>query len=133
MLDHLDPFRRRGACPEPAERIALALYRMLTGHRFDICVVRDALTVAGLDPERTAFEAVRLHHGTPGACPERSRRAEMPPGFRRELAAQTLALFTRRPASATPDLRDLAALAGVAGTDAEARPGTALVLPAATA
>ncbi|PAP74222.1 hypothetical protein [Rubrivirga marina] len=122
MLDHLDPFQRRGACPEPAERIALALYRMLTGPRFDICVVRNALTVADLHPERAAFEAVRLHHTTPGACPERSRRAEMPPGFRAALAAQTLALFTGRPASATADLRGLAGLAGVTWTETGTRP-----------
>jgi hypothetical protein len=98
MLDHLSPFRRRS--------VALALYRMLTGRRFDICVVRDALTVADLHPERAAFEAVRLHHGVP--------YAEMPPGFPAELAARTLALFAEALLAEADPLPDLARLAGVA-------------------
>lgn len=110
MLDHLPPFRRRS--------VALALYRMLTGRRFDICTVRDALAVAGLHPERAAFEAIRLHHGTP--------YAEMPPGFRAELANHTLGLFADRPFQGTDILRDLAGMAGV-------DPSTAPALPAAVA
>ena len=110
MLDHLDPFRRRS--------VALALYRMLTGRRFDICVVRDALTVADLHPERARFEAVRLHHATP--------YAEMPPGFHAELANHTLGLFADQPFQGDGILRDLAGMAGV-------DPGHAPRLPVALA
>ena len=54
MLDTIDPFRRRS--------VALALYRMLTSHRYDICVVREALDATGLDHDRQALAALRLHH-----------------------------------------------------------------------
>ena len=104
MLDHLDPFRRRS--------VALGLYRMLTGTRFDLCVVTEALRAADLDAPRDAVAALRLHH-----C---ARFAEMPPGFHADLAAATLTLFAARPVSAEPApaeaggvLRDLAAAAGL--------------------
>ena len=65
MLDTIDPFRRRS--------VALALYRMLTSHRFDICVVRNALEATGRDHDRQAYAALRLHH-----C---EHYHAMPPGF----------------------------------------------------
>ena len=104
MLDHLDPFRRRS--------IALGLHRMLTGPRFDLCTVRDALDAAGLDADRAAIAALRLHH-----C---ARFAEMPPGFHADLAAQTAALFADRPAPDCDVLDALAAAAGLCHADARA-------------
>ena len=108
MLDTIDPFRRRS--------IALALYRMLTSHRYDITVVREALDTAGLDHDRQAYGALRLHH-----C---ERFAEMPEGFHADLASQTLALFVGRPVldrvADGPDgfLKELAATAGLRPDDA---------------
>ena len=114
MLPHLDPFRRRS--------VALALYRMLTGHRFDITVVRDALDAAGLDHDRQAFATLRLHH-----C---ERFAEMPDGFHAEIASQTLALFHGRPVLGDGFLKDLAATAGLRPDDA---PTVQALIPAAYA
>lgn len=111
MLSHLDPFRRRS--------VALGLYRMLTGPRFSISVVREALDAADLDAPRDRLAALRLHH-----C---AAFAEMPPGFHAELASATLALFSGRPVSAEPApaeaggvLRDLAAAAGLRPEEASA-------------
>ena len=109
MLEHLDPFKRRS--------VALALYRMLTGPRFDICAVRDALTVAGTTYDRTDFEAVRLHHG--------ATYSEMPAGFHAELAGQTLALFEGRSVLGDGVLRDLATAAGM---DPEGAPRIGVLL-----
>ena len=121
MLDHLDPFRRRS--------VALALYRMLTGDRFDICTVRDALTIAGTTYDRTDFETVRLHNG--------ARYAEMPDGFHAELASQTLALFQGLPVpphrggvAGDGFLKDLAAAAGM---DPATAPHIGALVPAAAA
>lgn len=104
MLDHLDPFRRRS--------VALGLYRMLTGPRFSISVVREALSAAGLDAPDDRLSALRLHH-----CEPSGRRSqpypEMPPGFHAELASATLALFTGRPVLGDGFLKDLAATAGL--------------------
>ena len=97
MLSHLDPFRRRS--------VALALYRMLTGARFSISVVREALDAAGLDAPHYAVAALRLHHCAPFA--------EMPPGFHAEIATHTLALFTGRPVFGDGFLKDLAVAAGL--------------------
>lgn len=97
MLDHLSSFPRRS--------VALALYRMLTGHRFDVCVLRQALDVAGVDYPRSGFEALRLHH-----C---ARYGDLPPGFHAELASQTLALVAGRPVLGDGFLKDLAAAAGL--------------------
>ena len=112
MLDHLDPFRRRS--------VALGLYRMLTGHRFDLCTVREALDAAGLDAPREHVAALRLHH-----C---QRYAEMPPGFHAELAAATLAPFAGRPALGDALLERLARAAGLRAGDA---PPTPALSPAA--
>ena len=114
MLDHLDPFRRRS--------VALALYRMLTSDRFDVCTVRDALTVAGTTYDRTDFETVRLHNG--------ARYAEMPDGFHAELASQTLALFQGQPVLGDGFLKDLATAAGM---DPATAPHIGALVPAATA
>ena len=102
MLSHIDPFRRRS--------VALALYRMLTGHRYDICVVTEAVRAAGLDVGRQAMAALRLHH-----C---QRYAEMPDGFHADLASQTLALFADRPVLGDGFLKDLATTAGLRPEDA---------------
>ncbi|MAS53147.1 MAG: hypothetical protein CMJ44_00715 [Pimelobacter sp.] len=109
MLSHIDPFRRRS--------VALALYRMLTGHKYDICVVTESIRAAGLDHDRQAIAALRLHH-----C---ERYAEMPPGFHADLASQTLALFAGRPVpphrggvDGDGFLKDLAATAGLRPEDA---------------
>lgn len=117
MLDHLTPFPRRS--------VALALYRMLTGDRFDVCVLRQALDVAGVDYPRSAFEALRLHH-----C---ARFGDLPPGFHAEIASQTLALVAGRPVLGEPApaqagsfFKDLAAAAGL-------DPATAPLLPALAA
>ena len=115
MFDSLDPFRRRS--------VALALYRMLTGDRFSICTVRDALTVTGTAYDRAHFEAVRLHNGAP--------YAEMPGGFHAELASQTLALFHGRPVLGDGFLKDLAAAAGLQPQDAPALQRLAHVTAAA--
>ena len=114
MLDHLDPFRRRS--------VALGLYRMLTGTRFDLCVVTEALRAADLDAPRDAVAALRLHH-----C---ARFAEMPPGFHADLAAATLTLFAARPVLGDGFLKDLAAAAGLRPEDA---PAIQALLPAAQA
>lgn len=97
MLAHLPPFQRQA--------VALALYRMLTGPAFDVCVVRDALAVAGLAPPRASVEALRLLHT--------SRYDEMPDGLHAALVNETLALFSGRPLLGTGALRDLAGLAGL--------------------
>ena len=102
MLDTTDPFVRRS--------VALALYRMLTGHKYDICVVTDSLKAAGLDVDRAAMSALRLHH-----C---ERYADMPEGFHADLASQTLALFHGRPVLGDGLLKDLAAIAGLRPEDA---------------
>ncbi|MEP0546390.1 MAG: hypothetical protein ABJF88_05620 [Rhodothermales bacterium] len=102
MLDHLDPFRRQS--------VALALYRMLTGSRFSISVVRECLDVAAIAPPRDRLDAVALHH-----CAD---YADLPPGFHAELASQTLALFAGRPVLGDGFLKDLAAAAGIDPTDA---------------
>ncbi|OZC01359.1 hypothetical protein [Rubricoccus marinus] len=102
MLSHIDPFRRRS--------VALALYRMLTGHKYDICVVTESIRAAGLDHDRQAIAALRLHH-----C---EHYAEMPPGFHADLASQTLALFAGRPVLGDGFLKDLAATAGLRPEDA---------------
>ena len=104
MLDTIDPFRRRS--------VALALYRMLTSHRFDICVVREALEATGLDHDRQAYAALRLHH-----C---EHYQAMPPGFHAELASQTLALFDRRPVLGDGLFEVLAAAAGLDPSEAPA-------------
>ena len=106
MLDYLPPFRRRS--------VALGLHRMLTGTRFSVSVVREALDAAGLDAPRDAVAALRLHHCAPFA--------EMPPGFHADLAAQTLVLFTAQPTRG--DVLD--ALARAAGLT----PETPRTLPA---
>ena len=62
---------------------------MLTGHKYDTCVVTESIRAAGLDHDRQAMAALRLHH-----C---ERYAAMPPGFHADLASQTLALFAGRP------------------------------------
>ena len=109
MLDALDPFRRRS--------VALALYRMLTSHRFDICVVREALDAAGLDwaksgpDDHQAYAALRLHHT--------AHYAQMPPSFHADLASQTLALFHGQPVLGDSLLK---ALATTAGLDAAGAP-----------
>lgn len=97
MLAHLDPFRRRS--------VALALYRMLTGESFDLCVVREALDAACLSPRRDQIAALRLHHCV--------RYATLPPGFHAELAEQTLALFHEHATLCDATLNGLAALAGL--------------------
>ena len=109
MLSHIDPFRRRS--------VALALYRMLTGHTYDICVVTEGIRAAGLDHDRRAMAALRLHH-----C---ERYAEMPEGFHADLASQTLALFVGRPVpphrggvEGDGFLEDLAMAAGLCPEDA---------------
>ena len=102
MLDTLDPFRRRS--------VALALYRMLTGHQYDLCVVNEALKAAGLDVDRSAIAALRLHH-----C---ERYAAMPEGFHADLASQTLSLFAGRPVLGDSFLKDLATTAGLCPEDA---------------
>jgi hypothetical protein len=68
---------------------------MLTGRRFDICAVRDALTVADLHPERAAFEAVRLRHVGP-RCPR-------PRLTMRAIRLLLLALASAAPVSAQTD------------------------------
>ncbi|HIG75265.1 MAG TPA: hypothetical protein EYQ24_12015 [Bacteroidetes bacterium] len=110
MLDTIDPFRRRS--------VALALYRMLTSHRFDICVVRNALEATGRDHDRQAYAALRLHH-----C---EHYHAMPPGFHAELASQTLALFERRPVLGDGFLK---ALAGAAGLDPADAPSLQALAP----
>ena len=102
VLDHLPPFRRQS--------VALGLYRMLTGPRFSVSVVREALDAAGLDAPHDAIAALRLHHCAPFA--------EMPPGFHPTLASATLALFTGRPVLGDAFLKDLAATAGLRPDDA---------------
>lgn len=114
MLDYLDPFQRRA--------VALALFRMLTGRRFDLCTVRDALDAAGLDVPRDRLALLRLHH-----C---AHYAEMPPGFHAELAAATLALFAGRPVLGDGFLEDLAVAAGLQPEDA---PAIQMLTPAAAA
>ena len=114
MLDHLHPFRRRS--------VALGLYRMLTGSRFSISVVREALDAAGLDAPRDGLAALRLHH-----CAD---FAEMPPGFHAEIASATLALFAGRPVLGDGFLKDLAATAGLRPEDA---PSIQALVPLATA
>ena len=104
MFDTIDPFRRRS--------VALALYRMLTGHRYDLCVVTEALKAAALDVDRSAIAALRLHH-----C---ERYAGMPEGFHADLASQTLALFHGRPVLGDGFFKDLAAAAGLRPEDAPA-------------
>lgn len=112
MLASIDSFRRRS--------IALALYRMLTGHKYDICVVTDAIQASGLDYDRSEMAALRLHH-----C---ERYAEMPEGFHADLASQTLALFHGRPVLGDSFLKDLAATAGLRPEDA---PSIQRLVPAA--
>lgn len=102
ILDHLPPFRRQS--------VALALFRMLTGHRFDVCVLRQALDIAGIEAPRAAFEALRLHH-----C---ARYGDMPPGFHAEIASQSLALLAGYPVLGDAFLQDLAAAAGLRPEDA---------------
>ena len=114
MLDHLDPF--------PRQSIALVLYRMLTGARFDVSVVRDCLDVAGLTPPHERLQAVRLHHLSP--------YGEMPPGLHAELAAQTLALFAGRPVLGDGFLKDLA---GMAGLEPSTAPSIQALVPTARA
>ena len=114
MLDHLPPFRRQS--------VALALYRMLTGDRFDICAVRQALDVSGVTYDRTRFEAVRLHNGAP--------YTEMPTGFHAALAAETLSLFQGRPVLGDGFLKDLASAAGLSP---EAAPSIQALAPVAVA
>ena len=100
---------------------------MLTGSRFDICTLRQALDVAGVEVPHTAFEALRLHH-----C---ARYADMPPGFHAEVAAQTLGLFHGSPSASAVSaaaLQDLAAAAGIDPCAAPALHGLA-VPPAAHA
>ncbi len=109
MLDHLAPFPRRS--------VALALYRMLTGHRFDVCVLRQVLDVAGVDYPRDAFEALRLHH-----C---ARFGDLPPGFHAEIASQALALVAGRPVLGDGFFKDLAAAAGLDPTTAPLLPALA--------
>ena len=110
MLDTIDPFRRRS--------VALALYRMLTSHRYDICVVREALDATGLDHDRQALAALRLHHVAP--------YRDMPPGFHAELASQTLALFHGQPVLGDGFLK---ALATAAGLDPAAAPSIQALTP----
>jgi hypothetical protein len=114
MRDHLDPFRRRS--------VALGLYRMLTGSRFSISVVREALNAAGLDAPDDRLSALRLHHCEP--------YTEMPPGFHAELASATLALFTGRPVLGDGFLKDLATAAGLRPEDA---PSLQALVPLASA
>ena len=97
MLPNLDPFRRRS--------VALALYRMLTGESYDLCVVREALDAAGLSPRRDQLAALRLHHCV--------RYATLPTGFHAELAEHTLALFHEHAVLGDAALNSLAALAGL--------------------
>ncbi|OZC01381.1 hypothetical protein [Rubricoccus marinus] len=110
MLDALDPFRRRS--------VALALYRMLTGHQYDLCVVNEAVRAAGLDVDRGAVAALRLHH-----C---QRYSAMPEGFHAQLASQTLSLFAGRPVLGDGFLKDLATTAGLRPEDA---PAIGLLVP----
>ena len=91
---------------------------MLTGPRFSLCAVRDALEAAGLDAPRESLAALRLHHCAPFA--------EMPPGFHAELAAATLALFDAQPTLDDGLLYDLARAAGLS-------PDGVPALPTATA
>ena len=114
MLDHLDPFRRQS--------VALALYRMLTGSRFYVSVVRDALDVAGVTYDRAAFETVRLHNG--------ASYAEMPAGFHAALAAETLSLLQGRPVLGDGFLKDLASAAGLSP---DAAPSIQALVPVAVA
>ena len=104
MLDYPDPSRRRS--------VALGLYRMLTGPRFSVSVVREptgrrsqALGAAALTAPPDRLAALRLHR-----C---AAFAEMSPGFHAKLAAATLALFTGRPVLGDGFLEDLAAAAGL--------------------
>ena len=114
MLDHLSPFRRQS--------VALALYRMLTGPRFSVSIVREALEAAGLNAPHDRLSALRLHH-----C---ESYAEMPPGFHAQLASATLALFAGRPVLGDGFLRDLATAAGLRPEDA---PTVQALTPVATA
>ncbi|MEL6616461.1 MAG: hypothetical protein AAFQ43_12035 [Bacteroidota bacterium] len=102
MLNHLHPFRRR--------TVARSLYHMLTGPRFDLCTVYDALAAAGLDAPRDAIAALRLHH-----CVQFS---EMPPDVRTGLTTATLELF----ATAPEDCDTLTYLAREAGLSAATPP-----------
>lgn len=122
MFDHLSPFRRRS--------VALALYRMLTGERFDICAVSQCLAVAfprspgtPASYSRDDYEALRLHH-----C---ARFNELPEGLRDELTARTLALVDGHAAPAdevttAASLHALAVLAGLDGAPREAPHGAVL-------
>ena len=86
MLDHLPPFRRQS--------VALALYRMLTSHRFDVCVVRQALDVAGIDGA-----ARRLRDAPPAPLrPLRRHAARLP---RRDRRARRSRSSRAAPSSAT--------------------------------
>jgi len=102
VLDSTNPFVRRS--------VALALFRMLTGQTYDICVVHDGLSAAGLDYNRQSYDALRLHH--------MARFVDMPEGFHAELASQTLALFHGRPVMGDSFLQDLAVTAGLRADDA---------------
>lgn len=107
MLDRLPPFERRS--------VALALYRMLAGPRFDACTLRTCLAVAApaartLDARRERLDALRLYHCTP--------YADLPEGVHAEIAEHTVALVEGRSAAAVIPLdaflADLAAVAGLA-------------------
>lgn len=114
MFDHLAPFRRRS--------VALGLYRMLTGSRFSVSVVREALDAAHIDAPHDALAALRLHH-----C---AAFAEMPPGFHADLASATLTLFTGRLVLGDGFLKDLAAAAGLRP---ESAPSIQTLVPSAHA
>lgn len=112
MLDHLDPFTRQS--------LALSLYRMLTGERFDVSVVRDCLDLARVEVPRERLATLRLHHMT--------RYGDLPPGFHAELASHALALFAGRPILGDGFLKDLA---GMAGLDPRDAPSIQSLVPAA--
>ena len=95
---------------------------MLTGTRFSISVVREALDAAGLDAPHDRLAALRLHHCAPFA--------EMPPGFHADLASATLALFAGRPVLGDGFLKDLAAAADLSP---DAAPAIQALVPAAHA
>ena len=115
MFDHLPPFRRRS--------VALALYRMLTGDRFDICAVSQCLAVAFPHPpgtpapySRDEVAALRLHH-----C---ARFDSLPEGLCDEITARTLALVggQAEPAGGTDGTAALYSLAVLAGLDDASTP-----------
>ena len=99
----LPPFERRA--------VALALYRMLSGARYDITVVRGALRALGRPERGPAFDALRLLH-----C---ARFDGLPSDFPGDLATATLRLVYDTSTTDGPTLFErLVADAGIAPPNA---------------